>query len=77
MKRNISKSIVFMLCIIIILVTVGCSSDVKTNYYRESPEVVRADTGLTWPEGQAMPSTAPLASEIDRVGINGLTNECR
>lgn len=75
MKRNISKSIVFMLCIIIILVTVGCSSDVKTNYYRESPEVVRADTGLTWPEGQAMPSTAPLASEIDRVGINGLTND--
>lgn len=47
------------------------------NIYQDILETERAESGLTWPQGQALPSTAPVAEELDGIRIIGKSNDVK
>jgi len=50
----------------------GKKTDTRVNHFKESPRVEIAETGLTWPAGQAIPTMAPVSKQIDLVFIDSL-----
>jgi len=63
MKRIISA----LLIICMVFVLVSCNS--SENNYKDIELTEISEEGVTWPEGQAMPSFAPVADMIDAVDI--------
>ncbi len=71
------KLLTFGLCIVLVLSMAACNQEPEsktTSIYENVYDVERAETGLTWPEGQSMPSMAYPAETVQVVDVNKESN---
>jgi len=71
------KCIMVFICFILVFTAVSCNSNSNKNMYRDIIEEERNAEGLTWPEGQALPSFAEISQTLDTINIIGKTNPVR
>ena len=80
---TVKKICLIFICLCTLLITaVSCDNNKKdekgdNNRYRDIIEEERNETGLTWPEGQAMPSMAYPVENVDAINVTGKTNNVR
>lgn len=68
--KKAKKAILLFLAVVMLFSVTACQTTKELeNRYDEIPEVTRNETGLTWPEGQALPSTAYPAETVDAIDI--------
>ncbi len=71
------KILGLLLTLSVTFTLVSCTGSGKngpgTDNYVQGERVSIADTGITWPEGQLLPSFAPVAEKLDSLNANGLT----
>ena len=67
------KILLVILCVVLLFSVTSCKNTPEDtsipNRYVDIPEVERAATGLTWPEGQALPSMAYPVDNMDAIQI--------
>ena len=69
------KILAFSLCVILAFSLASCSSAPETtSLYVNVYDVEREAEGLTWPEGQSMPSFAYAAEEVEAINIDKESN---
>lgn len=76
------KIVAFGLSIILIFAMTACDpgktdseeTSKTTSIYENVYDVERAETGLTWPEGQSMPSFAYAADTVDAINVSRESN---
>ncbi len=75
--RSIFKGIALTCCICILFTS--CQTEKKEkgnrpNLYVGTVKATRNETGLTWPEGQAIPTFAETEKTLDAIDINSFSN---
>ena len=78
------KILALGLSVVLILSMVSCKEEEPpvqppeepktTSIYQNVYDVERAETGLTWPEGQSMPSFAYAAGEVETINVDKESN---
>lgn len=68
--KKAKRAILLLLSVALLFSVTACEKpEENTNRYRDIPAESRNETGLTWPEGQALPSMAYPAEVVDALDI--------
>lgn len=76
MKRILALGVSVIMSLSMALSMTGCGVK-TTSIYENVDDVERAANGLTWPEGQSMPSFAYPAETVEAVDISGVSADVK
>lgn len=79
------KGALYCLCLILLFSMVSCKpkenmangGNLYQNLYKDIPDTPRNEEGLTWPEGQLLPTFAPPAERLDALNVSNKSGNVR